>query len=230
MRAMWSRAAQALTLAMLAVGATSTLAGAGCHHSRAGAPARAQGPDGISIVRAPTGLLIVVNHHPVHLTLSLAGEELGVSEDDPAVWLVDGQIIQVAVVPRQAIYGEDASKVSDQQLLLDHLSWESRYVSEQLGTDVRARPQACRTARGASCLFFDYDVPGEGDVLAGGRRNIYLTTVVADQVVGLSSPVRPGEDPGLAEARLRAVLETFMPREGWIDPKAEEARLRTSAH
>jgi hypothetical protein len=193
----------------------------GCSHAPAApaAPARAPGPDGISVVRAPSGVHVVVNHHPVHMTLELDGAEIGVSEDDPAVWLVDGQIIQVAVVPQQAIYGAAAAvHVSDEQLLHDHLAWESDYVASELGTSVRARQHACRTARGTRCLVSDYDI-------AQARRNLLITTVVNDQVVALASSVPVSLDPAEAEARLRAVLETIMPHDGWIDPAAEAARL-----
>ncbi len=222
MPGMWSRAGARLTLVFALILSAMS---AGC--GRASAPAaatsatRTPGPDGISVVKAPAGLHVVINHHPVHMTLELDGAEIGVSEDDPAVWLVDGQIIQVAVVPRQAIYGAASSMVSDSQLLLDHLAWESSYVASELGTEVRARQQACRTALGAQCLISDYAV-------AAARKNLLITTVVADQVVGLASLVPSGRDSGEAEARLRAVLETIRPRDGWIDPAAEAARLHAS--
>jgi hypothetical protein len=193
------------------------LALAGCSHQPAPATSAKPGPDGISVVRAPGGVHVVINHHPVHVTLDLAGTEVGVSEDDPGVWLVDGQIIQVAVVPRQAIYGGSSTRVTDQQLLLDHMAWEASYVSAELGTPVEAHQQACRTARGAECLFSDYDV--------APRRNLLITTVIADQVVGLGSSVPAGHDSGEAVARLRAVLDSVTPREGWIDPAVEAQRL-----
>jgi hypothetical protein len=223
MPGMWSRKGLVLT------GVLAILAGlSACTKIPPAAPARAHGPDGISIVRSAARLVIVVNQHPVHLTLELAGAELGVSEDDPSVWLVDGQIIQVAVVPRQAIYGAPAAQVSDQQLLLDHLTWEARYVSRELGGDVHTRPQACHTRWGASCLLWDYELPRGAS--HGAHPNLLLTTVVANQVVGLASPMRAGEDRATAEARLRTVLETITPREGWIDPAAEAVRLRLHRH
>jgi hypothetical protein len=217
---MWSgkgtRLAVALALAVAAAAAT------GCSRTpgtvsllREGA--HPGGPDGISVVRAPSGAHVVVNHHPVHVTLELDGAEVGVSENDPGVWLVDGQIIQVAVVPRQAIYGS-SRQVSDAQLLLDHLAWESDYVSTELGTTVRAQPHVCRTARGTECLVSEY-------ALESARRNLLITTVVNDHVIALASVVPASVDTAEAAARLRAVLETIMPHDRWIDPAAEAARL-----
>jgi hypothetical protein len=182
------------------------------------------GPDGISALPAPSGVHVVVNHHPVHMTLELDGTDVGIAEDDPGVWVVDGQIIQVAVVPRAAIYGGSraeasyAANVSNAQLLLDHLAWESDWASTELGLQVRARQRECRTARGAECLVSDYD-------LASMRRNLLITTVVNDQVVALASVVPASVDSAEAEARLRAVLETIMPHDRWIDPAQEAERF-----
>jgi hypothetical protein len=210
---------------LVASGLLALLAACGQGKTPAGQPGassavrRASGPDGITIVRAPGGRLhVVVNQHPTHMTLELDGAEIGVSEDDPGVWLVDGQVIHVAIVPPRAIYGTAPARVSDQQLLLDHMAWEAGYIEAELGMHVRARPQACRTARGTQCLFSNYD-------LEAARKNLLITTVVADQVVGLASLVPSTRDSSEAEARLRALLETIQPHEGWIDPAQEAARL-----
>ena len=218
---MWSGRGSRLTFAFvlaLAAGSASGCSRAPGSVSALREGAHPGGPDGISVVRARSGAHVVVNHHPVHMTLELDGTEVGVSETDPGVWLVDGQIIQVAVVPRQAIYGS-SRQVSDAQLLLDHLAWESDYVSLELGMQVRARPHVCRTARGTECLVSDYD-------LESTRRNLLVTTVVNDQVVALASVVPASLDPAEAAARLRAVLETIMPHDRWIDPAAEAERLK----
>lgn len=201
------------------LGATSLAACGVAQSPTASARARAgDGPDGISNLPAPKGVHVIVNHHPVHMTLELAGADVGVSEDDPGVWVVDGQIIQVAVVPRQAIYGATRAGVSDAQLLLDHLAWESDYASSELGLPVRARPRECHTARGGACLISDYDSEAT-------RRHLLVSTVVNDQVVALGSIVPATRDSVTAEARLRAVLETITPCDAWIDPAREAERL-----
>jgi hypothetical protein len=220
MPGMWlghgSRRPLVIALALVASG----LAACGAGHAP-GTTSRASagdGPDGISNLPAPKGVHVVVNHHPVHLTLELDGADVGVSETDPGVWVVDGQIIQVAVVPQQAIYGAARTGVSNAQLLLDHLAWESDYASSELGLPVRARPRECRTARGEACLISGYDSESR-------RRHLLVTTVVNDQVVALGSIVAATRDSAAAEARLLAVLETITPRDGWIDPAREAERL-----
>ena len=213
-------------LALVAACAALSATGACAPASRVVPGALEGGPNGIVIVPAVgRGLLVVLNDGPVHLTLELAGAELGVSEDDPAVWLVDGQIIEVAVVPRQAIYGAATPPASDQQLLLDHGSWEASYLAREVGGRASAAPRACRTARGARCLLSSYDLPRARVGTQAVRRSLLLTTVVADQVVGLASPVHAGDEVQ-AEARLRQVLETLVARDRWIDPRVERTRLQ----
>jgi hypothetical protein len=225
---MWAgRGARASRRCAVLVAIASASAGAlgGCGHAgerAAGAHVaigHGDGPDGIVMVREAQGAHVVVNQHPVHMTLELDGVDIGVSEDDPNVWVVDGQIIQVAVVPPQAIYGATGASVSNAQLLLDHLAWESGYVASELGTTVRALPRECRTARGTACLVSRYD-------LLAKRRSLLVTTVVNDQVVALASIVPSTRDSAAAEARLRAVLETISPRDAWIDPAAEALRIQ----
>jgi hypothetical protein len=218
-----------LTLALTLIASSALASGpSGCAQApspatRTTAPDN-DGPDGISALPAPSGVHVVVNHHPVHMTLELDGTDVGIAEDDPGVWVVDGQIIQVAVVPRAAIYGDSraesshAANVSNAQLLLDHLAWESDWASSELGLQVRARQRECHTARGAECLVSDYD-------LESTRRNLLVTTVVNDQVVALASVVPAAIDSAVAEARLRAVLETIMPHDRWIDPAQEAERF-----
>jgi hypothetical protein len=235
---MWWGQSTGRTLILALSLAASSVAGAGLSgctaapsvpHARGVTPIVPDdgGPDGISALPAPSGVHVVVNHHPVHMTLELDGTDVGVAEDDPGVWVVDGQIIRVAVVPRAAIYGASrdetshAAGVSDAQLLLDHLAWESDWASSELGLPVRARPRECRTARGAECLVSDYDLEAK-------RRHLLVTTVVNDEVVALASVVPATVDSTVAEARLRAVLETIMPHDRWIDPAQEAVRFHRS--
>ena len=229
MRRMWlgPRTGRTAILALMFAASSVAAAGlGGCSRATSAATSapHSDGPDGISALPAPSGVHVVVNHHPVHMTLELDGTDVGIADDDPGVWVVDGQIIQVAVVPRAAIYGGSrfeasyAANVSNAQLLLDHLAWESDWASSELGLQVRARQHECHTARGAECLVSDYD-------LASTRRNLLITTVVNDQVVALASVVPASGDPAEAEARLRAVLETIMPHDRWIDPAQEATRF-----
>jgi hypothetical protein len=189
----------------------------------------AGGPDGVSVVPlAPQGgLLVVVNDAPVHLTFEVVGAELGVSEADPAVWIVDGQIVQVAVVPRAAIRPAGAAvaaveAVAAVQLLHEHLGWESAYLSQELGVRVTAEPRACVTAHGAACLLTRYAWEAE----ASASASLMVTTVVGDHVIGLASPLHRGEDAAVVEATLARILDTLAPRAGWIDPRAEALRWR----
>lgn len=97
----------------------------------------AQEPAGIAGLFSPCGFALVGNSDDLHFRMELAGRRVGVRHGSSgAVYVVDGLMVQVTIVPADSI-SPAARDLSGIELLRMHAAWESAHLSETVGREVR---------------------------------------------------------------------------------------------
>ena len=179
-------------------------------------PAAAK-PDGITILKGAKGLVAVGNRGAAHFSLELVGKEFKAGQD--ATVVVDGQIYQLVVVPGEKVLVPGPKPVPDDELLRTHATWETGFLSAQMGTKVEPHMGTCaRPPAGRACLAWDIDIPPDpetGDDTV--KKNLFETTVIAGAIVVLGSPVTKTDDPAAVRAGLDRAMESLTVSTTYLD-------------
>jgi hypothetical protein len=155
-------------------------------------------------IKTADGYLHVFNGSPQSFTLEISGKSVEAQQaaGNPA-FTIDGNLVQVLVVPRSNF--DRDRKVKDDEILTAHQHWELDYLKKEvfegeLTASIESISLGERPALFWSFVRTKYRVEFD--------RDSFLTTRFADGIVGLSSPLKIGEDLKSGRDRLSKILKT----------------------
>jgi hypothetical protein len=145
------------------------------------------------------GFLLAVNEGETSFNLVLAGDKAQQSKADPSVFLLDGVLVETAVVTA-AQMGARALRGHD--LLRHQMTWEAGVIAGRRGwPDLRPSGEQIDLGLGSDVKtwYWGLDAPEPFDVEGiPVNRVAYLTAAIDDVVLTLASPLRPEDDPAPA--------------------------------
>lgn len=155
-------------------------------------------------IKTATGFLHVYNGQPHSLTLEIVGETVEAREvaGNPA-FMVDGELVQVLLVPRSNF--DPDRKAKDTDILTAHQTWELDYMKKEVFlSDLKADLEPM-TVGERPALFWSFVRTKYKDEF---DRDSFMTTRFADGIVGLSTPIKVGDELRGGRDRLTRILKT----------------------
>ena len=155
-------------------------------------------------IKTADGYLHVFNGSPKSFTLEISGKTVQTHKvaGNPA-FTIDGRLVQVLVVPR-ANFDPDR-KAKNEEILAAHQRWEFEYLKKDIfESDLKADIESI-TLGERPAIFWSFVRPKYKTEF---DRDSFLITRFADGIVGLSSPVKIGDELSGSRDRLSKILRT----------------------
>ncbi len=108
-------------------------------------------------------------------------------------WLIDGILIETAVVDKHQI-GPDALTLSGEDLLLRHMRWESEYLAKQNGWPYKPLGRIkIKLSSSRQAIGWILDASGKLTILGEKiGKMVFVTVEVDDKIFVMTSPVPVG--------------------------------------
>jgi hypothetical protein len=155
-----------------------------------GLTAQAQGKStGSFSIFTGDGYLHIVNGSDVSFMIEIKAKPIkAVKAGDNPAYDLNGTLIQVVLVPFENFM--PSGKATDSDAILElHKKWESDYVQNDIyhkKIDLKVEKLSVGDRK---MLFWGFERPSLKDEY---DRDYFLTTIIGNRVVGLSSPIKPG--------------------------------------
>ncbi|MEQ1764055.1 MAG: hypothetical protein ABL984_13040 [Pyrinomonadaceae bacterium] len=156
-------------------------------------------------IKTATGYLHVYNGTPHSFTFEISGKTVEAKQaaGNPA-FSIDGNLVQVLLIPRTNF--DPDRKVKDDVILQAHQTWEMDYLKKEIfQSDLKVESES--TVLGSEKALFWSFVRTKYTVEFD--RDAFFTMRLGDGIVGLSTPVKLGEDISAGRERLSKILKTI---------------------
>lgn len=155
-------------------------------------------------IKTVDGFLHVFNGKPHSFTMQVSGKSVDAKEvgGNPA-FTIDDQLVQLLVVPRKNF--DPDRKLKESELLLGHQQWEFDYLKQEVfGNDIKADVEPFKLGE-RSALFWSFV---RSKYKTEFDRDSFMIVPFADGIMGLSSPVKVGEELSSSRERLSKILKS----------------------
>lgn len=158
-----------------------------------------------ALLEAKYGALLVFNGQNNSLTLKLESPSVTPLEK-PGFVRVDNMIMQINLLPfQQKLDFENLDTETRKKYLLAWKEYEKEWAKDQLKSDLKDRTELV-DLEGRSFLYWTYEMPkGDGNI----DSQVYLVTIVFDQMLIMNGPVETGKKEKTLRERLVAIAKTL---------------------
>ena len=155
-------------------------------------------------IKTGDSYLHVYNSETISFTLDIKGKDIKPQQaaGNPA-FLIDGNLVQLLVVGRVGF--DPGRKAVGSKILTQHQEWELDYLKGVFDSLPKATSRSIQLA-GREHLIWGFTRPKHA---AEFDRDHFITTVVGDDVVGLSSPVTAGQKIDGYEKRFTEIMASM---------------------
>lgn len=162
---------------------------------------------GTAFIRTGDGFLMVHNGKAVSYTLEFKGNDLKPLEAETVAFTIDKRIVQIVNVARADFWKSADAKPTDEQLLQSHKAWESDYVADALKAKLSVSAEPIELAGKRKALYWFFPMPKE--LKSSFSHQVFLTTIVGNDVLGISSSLESAEAQAENKAYLVRSMQTL---------------------
>lgn len=159
-----------------------------------------------AVIKLEDGFLFINNEKDKSFTLEIKGKDVKALESSVPMFMVDGKILQILIVPKGNFLTND-KRISGDALLEAHKLWETEY----LGTEVyktKLTLESDKLSFGErKALFWGFTHPNSNQQF---DRDYFLTTSMNSYLLGLSSPATPKQSKADTEKFLSDLMKTLV--------------------
>jgi hypothetical protein len=155
-------------------------------------------------IKTADGYLHVYNGKDASFTIEIRGKDIKPQQvaGNPA-FAVDGALVQLLVVKRE--HFDPGKKAVGTDIMTKHREWELDYLKEVFDSVPKATSKSVKLA-GRDHLIWGFTRPKHAIEF---DRDHFITTVVGDDIVGLSSPVTIGHNIDVYEKRFAEIMTSM---------------------
>jgi hypothetical protein len=156
-------------------------------------------------IKTKNGFLFVNNDSDKSFTLEISGKEVKTLESEQPMFSVDGRLLQILVVPKTDFVKNDA-KMSDEQLLEAHKTWESDYLTQEI-FETKLSVESENVVFGdRKALFWGFVRPKHNEYY---KNDYFLTTIIGSNLLALGSPIEGKQTKADAQKFLTDLMKTL---------------------
>jgi hypothetical protein len=183
------------------------------------------GEQAFTIVRTPTGYVVVGNESKAHFTLDLPGQQIRSSNVEGMAFFIDDHLYQIlAVDPASFAAGEvSANAILDRYMQYEVSHWQGT-IGMELPSVVHARDNS--PERSFMLWEIQWSEQARQKAKAQATKQLFLSAIAGDRVVVVSRTILEGEDAGTALSYLSAVARSLVIKDAPIDVKAIQDKIR----
>lgn len=166
--------------------------------------ARAQGKElGSFSIYTGDGFLFVRNANGKSFSMEIKGATKALKGGPNPAFDLGGKTLQVAIVP----FSNFTARVTEGTDVLDlHKTWESSYLKTEIFQEELKIESEKITLGDRKALFWGFKRP---KYLVEYDRDYFLATAVGEQIISISSPIKPAESVADYKKLFSAVFSTI---------------------
>jgi hypothetical protein len=154
-------------------------------------------------IKTENGYLFIKNGKDKSFTIEVTGKEVKPVKSRNPTFSVDGTIVQILSLP---LTNFTDKKMNDEELLEAHKIWEIDYLGDKIFKQ-KLKPETVKVSLGDRKLLFWYFVrPNE---IKQYNRDMYMTTVIGNSLLGISSPVEPEVGSSDTQKMFTKIMESL---------------------
>jgi len=147
------------------------------------------------VIGTPKGFAVAYNLPDHYFYLQLNGVDKR-ETDKAGVYVVDGKAIQILVVNKKAFMDSTAENVHFVRFISRYISWESAYIKQNFGLDLKYDLEIMKSPKGKDLAFWSYNAPlSEPTIAKDGKQTsatitqLFVLTRYKDYMIGISAPL-----------------------------------------
>ena len=163
-------------------------------------------------IKTKDGYLFGNNTDQKSFTVEIKGKSVKPVNSPNPTFNVDGKIVQILIVGVDK-FVTDEKKLNEDDILERHNIWEVNYLSEEYGEKIKAESEKI-SLNNRKALFWGFFRPKFKDSF---DRDFFLTTLVGNDLVGLSVAAEPSDEKSQIKKLLTDILSSIKVRDKPFD-------------
>ena len=156
-------------------------------------------------IKTGDGFLFIKNDVKKSFIIEIKGKEVKTLESANPMFLVDGKILQIIMVPLTNFAPKNINK-TDMELLEMHKNWESGYLSDEVFKRKLTVESEKFSVGDRKALFWGFIRPSFNQEVDG---DYFLTTIIGDNLIGIGSSISPKDKKETIRVFLNEVFKTL---------------------